>query len=947
MKRFLSLIATVATILTSVPLAGIPTAQAGGSLWNWTDISAQLTERQNRPIWAMAYGDDAWFYTDGQNLWNGGQAYRYDGTTQVNITSDIRNAGLDRVDDIVSDGSDTVVFLQDVVRLDNGFRIAVNKNGTYYNVTDIVRGMLNSDEGVSQIVGRNGTWRIVTTKGRLFGWNGNTNAPFEITLPSEARNIISNERNKTTFKDHIVYQPKNHSAVKPLDIQPVNGSEWLVRVGYDERQICDGTCRTTWTHAWYRLSSGGTFTNVTSALPNDRVHAAMLGSDGTNVLIISTGTNASLTRYNGNSVTKISAPSDLWPATAVAWDGTAWVIVESNKQMLRVTNEEARLIGEARDYFVTGASNGNGRTLLGGAVSVLGNPDPTNPLTAKLVIVDENNLSSATQSTTSNNQMTDAASGIRSWEWLEPNKTTLNDGEQTTYSVGAWDGQGIKQIAIYAANGELKRTCNFGTQSGNVECSFTIYNSGFAKSSTIFVQAKITDGENHTAWTTGRSIWNAGTSSSSNTSSQTSSSDTRTWTWVEPNVSIINDGEHAVYHVGAWDGQGIKNIRIYVNGNQRQICSMNNATGNRECSLTIYASNYSRGTTLDLNARIEDANGAIAWTDTTHITRSGEYNTNTNTNTNSNGTVSAWSWFEKTESLKRGESVVFHSQAWAEKGLDRMTVYVNGVAKRTCDFSTAYGNRDCDFTISANNYSADTTLTANVKAVDMNGNTAWSDTKSIWLAKVDSSSNTPSSESKVSVWDWMEPNQTSVETDDIVKYHAGSWAEAGVKSVTMYVNDSAAYTCNYVKGQNNNDCWVQIEGRRFSVGTTVNVKALIRDRNGKETWTNGKTITVVRDSGAKSESGNSNGWITVSSNRDDGFTSGQAITISAQGGDADGVNRIEIYANGTLAKTCMKTTSCSTYLYPRMNDKTFSYMAKIVDTYGDFSATPYTQIAQK
>ena len=139
MKRFISIVATLATVLITVPFTAVPAAQAGGSL-TWTDISAQLSERNNRPIWAMAYANGSWFYTDGHDLWNGGQAYRYDGATQVNMTADLRNAGINRVDEIVSDGADTAIFLQDIVRLDDTLRIVVDKNGTLYNATNVIRG---------------------------------------------------------------------------------------------------------------------------------------------------------------------------------------------------------------------------------------------------------------------------------------------------------------------------------------------------------------------------------------------------------------------------------------------------------------------------------------------------------------------------------------------------------------------------------------------------------------------------------------------------------------------------------------------------------------------------------------------------------------------------------------------------------------------------------------
>src|SRR5689334_11081532 len=184
-KALFSFAALLVMTLMAVPVSAATT-------FNWTDLSSQLTVRTNRPVWAMAYANGNWFYTDGQDLWNGGQVYRYNGTTQTNITVAVRNAGISRVDDIVSDGSN-VVFLKNVFRLDNQVEALRYRDGSYTNVTSWIRAALDSNEGISSLVGRNGTWMMVTTKARLVRFSESFSSYTRLAAPSEMKQLSSSD----------------------------------------------------------------------------------------------------------------------------------------------------------------------------------------------------------------------------------------------------------------------------------------------------------------------------------------------------------------------------------------------------------------------------------------------------------------------------------------------------------------------------------------------------------------------------------------------------------------------------------------------------------------------------------------------------------------------------------------------------------------------------------
>ena len=188
-KRFAAAFLFSATVFVSAPAL----ANASTGPWSWTDISGYLTVQTNRPVWAMAYANGNWFYTDGLDLWNGGQVYRFDGATQVNITLNVRNAGLNRVDDIVTDGT-SVIFFKDIFRLDNAVEALRYRDGSYSNITSSLRSALDSNEGISSIVGRNGTWMMVSTRARLVRFNENFSSYARLTAPSEMKQLSSSDQ---------------------------------------------------------------------------------------------------------------------------------------------------------------------------------------------------------------------------------------------------------------------------------------------------------------------------------------------------------------------------------------------------------------------------------------------------------------------------------------------------------------------------------------------------------------------------------------------------------------------------------------------------------------------------------------------------------------------------------------------------------------------------------
>lgn len=400
---FFSFLVVVMT-LSSILSPGTALAQSTPGPWTWTDISSRISIRTNRPIWTIAYARGNWFYSDGLDLVSLGQVYRDNGFIQTNITADIRSAGLTRVDDIVSNGK-TVLFLQDLVRFDNHVRIVAYQNGQYLNLSQSVQNVLSSNEGISQIVGQGGNWRIVTTEGRLLGWDGSSANPFEISLPSVIIDVWNRYKSTPSYKQRMLYNPNDAYTLAPVKIQPMNHSEWVIQV-VDELALTHNAYGTTWHEPltrFYRIQQNN---SVETTPMLELASGDMLASNGTDILGVEHGSSIrpyfSIFSLSSSGKKHVhSEPLVNFYAGGVqlrvTWNGKSWMVLSvagSSRAAYRFDPQnpvsalsEARF--EVRDYLFALASDQNGHMLLGGAVSNTDVAGPSSPLTAKLVMVTE------------------------------------------------------------------------------------------------------------------------------------------------------------------------------------------------------------------------------------------------------------------------------------------------------------------------------------------------------------------------------------------------------------------------------------------------------------------------------------------------------------------------------------------------------------------------------
>ncbi|HWQ99952.1 MAG TPA: Ig-like domain-containing protein [Candidatus Methylomirabilis sp.] len=956
MKRFIVNVLAMSLAMT-LWTPRIATAQ---TTYTWSDISGQLTERTNRPIWAVAHAGNYWFYTDGQDLWNGGQVYRYDGTTQVNITTDVRNAGLTRVDDIVSDGQ-SALFLKNVVRLDNSFEILKWNSSGYAGVGSYVRNSFASDEGISSLSGRNGTWYIVSTKGRVFTWNGDRSNASQISLPSGVAGSLS--INQSTMLYNVNNgSPGSGASRLTLAVAPVANNQWLL-LAYT----------TAGSYKSYRYD-GATFTEVTGTLPS-MYEVTKVASNGTTAFIAhnayqSSGDKGQYVTFNGTSVTQTTnAPVNLQHAIVTS-NGVSWMIV-NGKALERFDGTTVQYLENSRDYLISAAGDMNGHFLIGGAVSDLDTSAPTNPLTAKLLWVTEGELASTGNTVTTGgsfggDRTYTSANGPKVIAQGDPSGFRVGNGKEFTYRVTASDADGVDRTDLYVNDARIK-TCYSDV------CEFrTTYwtNGATTKSVKFWVRSTdkrgystdtsatpdtLTVDVNSTATAGGTVTTTPATSGTTNTTgSGTAVTDSGTgissWTWLDPTgKTTLNAGETVTFNVGAYDENGIKRVEIYVNGATKKTCELGNAKGNQTCGVPIYANDYPVGTGIYVNAKITDGADKYTYSTATTLWRNTESGTVTTNGTTASNAVSAWNWYEPSGDLKRGSTTTFRSGAWAQDGLTSIDLYVYGVLKRTCSFNRAYGNQECSVLVYSNDFPIGTTVAANTKATDADGKTAWGELKYVTVTDATTvSGGTSGTNNNPVVWDWIEIGNNFITVDEKAKYVVGAWDENGVSTVTIYVNGAAKQTCSLGTAYGNQKCSYEIPGWSYPAGTTVFVNAKATDATGKEAWTTGKTFKVMGSGTTTSADYANNGSVNSWTNKAT-YAPTENLYVYGNGSDPDGVNRVEIFVNGERVKTCSytgtKNATCEATVGPFPNLKAATYAVTVFDRYGYETTTGYKQVA--
>jgi archaellum component FlaF (FlaF/FlaG flagellin family) len=909
--------------------AAINTASADTGPWQWSDISDKLSVRTNRPVWASAFAHPYWYLTDGQELYTGGHIWKTDGSVMTDITAEVRSAGLNRVDDIVTDGQ-TIMFLKNVVSKTNNYEVLTYKDGTWGYPAGTWRNNMNSNEAISSINGKDGVWMIVSTQGNLYRWTQSTNNFVNIALPSDIRNklILTNiyQTNHGSVPGGLVAVPINNKwlvAVKTYNLDSTPGSSQLRFYSLDGTNFSE--IKRTYGDNIFKIVSNGSevFINTVS---NYRVNYE-------NVLIYRNNSFVSVVSMNAN-LRDLSDWSTDWNLqnALVAYNGKSWIII-NHKKLRRFDGTNFQNYGETRDYFVTASGNGNGTLMVGGVVSALGNPNPTSPLTAKLVRVDE-----GTGYNTPSNPVVNTNNEVWASMTVGNNNHELYHGQSSNVNITGGSPNGIDRIEIWL-NGNIVKTCY------DNDCDYTIYGSSYTKGSALSFNGRVVDEQGHEAWTWLGEYYvpvdDYYTNNYNNNNYYNSDGRLSVWFDFSPSGNQMYGDDYKVIQAHANAQDGLKKLEIYVNDNLKRSCSFSTVYGDQNCNYSIYSNQYTSYDKIKVHVKAYDNYGRQIQTNTQYIYRDGYWDNNNNGNYDS----SVAAWFDGNVSkttLGRNESrnITFYGNA--NRGLEKLELYANNSIIGTCYFNGATGDKTCSKTIYGNNFNADQTVTLKIKATDRDGYQNWS--SSINFRIEDDGSNNNNS-NYINSWMWFEPSDTNFSDGENSTIKVQAAADNGLSKIEVYANNSLIKTCNYSRAYGTQNCEVTIYANNYNSNSTINIYSRATDYSGRTDVTD--TMSLYRNG---SNNNNNNGtevyaWMWLDPSNTD-LDQNETKTINVGASADSGLQKIEIYADGSLKKTCTYNRAygnqeCSVAVYGNnfSSNKNISIFARAYDYNGRMTQT--------
>ena len=898
----------------SLGMAGIANADTGP--WQWNDISDKLSVRENRPVWASAYAHPYWFLTDGQELYTGGHVWKTDGAIVTDITAEVRNAGLNRVDDIVSDGQ-TIMFLKNVVSNTKNFEILTYKDGTWGYPAWTWQSRMYNNEAILSINGKDGIWMIVTNQGNVYRWKQSNDEFIRLTLPDNVKNNLAFNTLYSTLLYNVNHgSPAYHTNHNNLDISnflemlPVSNNNWLLMARVNDSS---GNYK-----AVYYQYNNYNFTDISYKFNTNYTTPVKVASNGNEAILIyshQTGQNGALLntyengyikKYDGNSVINIVPNNEIsnsgFSNSIVGNNGKSWMIISDKKLFRLGSDNQINYYGPTHDYFVTINGDKDGRLLLGGAVSYDGLNEPSSPLTAKLVRVDEG-TTSHTPSNIDQSETIDTVKGstnnINYWAWFEPNYVNHGNIEDPKYSVGAQSSDGIEKIELYI-NGIRQRICDGNGSKGNVGCVMFIESTAYNYGSNVDVNAVVTNSKGKTATVPVRSIrFYQGTTTSA-------SDDLTANMTVSHNEHNLYHGQSSVVHVNASSPAGLSKIEYFLNGSIVHTCNVEMTYGS--CDYTIYGSNYTKGSEISFNARVTSATGKQVWT------WLGQYyiplDDNYNNNNNNYYGISMSQYFDSgNTNFPANTNQTYNIDAKANNGLQKIEVYVNNSLARTCIFNRSYNTESCDLTLWSNNYTSYNTIPVYAKAYDYSGNQKQTDTLTLYR-------NNNNVGGTLNVWFDGNVSSQDLPRDQSRNIKFYGTAENGMQRLELYDGNTLLGYCSYNNVYGQQSCEKTIYANNYDSGHRLNLKAKVIDRYGNTAYTSTVSVNIT---GTNNNSTNMETWFYMSPSELT-INKNESRTIQARAYAIEGLQKIDIYLNGNIVKTCnynnvLGTQTCDHVIY--------------------------------
>lgn len=931
-------------------------AMATPELWNWTDRSALLPVREGVALSLVSERAGSWLVSDSRRL------YRFDGATVKDLTHDLRSKGLLGVSNIFSDGRQWLVSYQPLDQAQPLVWLTDGENWIEAN------NRFPYAQGGLDAVGRDGVWYVRAyakpqaghpATWMLYRWYGAQTQPEQINLPlgnlSPLASGCVNDGGGSTLCTGV------NTPIR------VNGRWFFIGGTSQLKGQGDTVLQTASTHLWSLDANAW----KELAIPSVKFVSGVWQSEN-NVLIATSDVSSNpfaadrFWVFDGNTMRDVSHEAlgagllsmDAREVKA-SWNGRAWVIL-AGKNLVRFDGRTMTRQTPSRDVFTNLASDNAGMTVFVGAASTPELGVASSPLTARLVVMEEDLTQAAPTNIPSvTNVAAEVVSkvfGPRVQVMSNPGDARIGNGKTFTFDAQATDPNDVDHIDIYVNGGRVK-TCF------EVRCSYSqVYwtQGALTRRVQLFARAVnrrnfANDSETVSLTVDANSLATASTTNLPPTPVVSSEAvpGSLPWTmdlgtgiawavWLDPNQTVLKD-QPVRFNVAARAAKGLNRVEMWVNGAAKDTCVFDNVvTDIRMCRVTLVATDLPNGASVFVNARVLDSRSLETWTSGLTFRRE-----RTNVSSASVGSIgpmspigpigpifSASATLEPTlASVLRGDTVTYKVKAQSNTvGLHSIEVLTNGVVKRTCSFGAAVSAVPCDLAIDTGNYQAGTTITFLARAIDNRGQEIWANAKSVLVRVVDQGADSNEAPAKagngLSVWSWMTPAQDVIAVSETATYTVGAWAPNGLKSIEMIADGIVRKTCTFgTKGSK--ECSYTVTTNDFSDEHMVVMNARVTDMGGAVSWSDVRMMTLKRSWNSLS---NPASYAQVTTNRAQGYAKNDQISFSMRGWSARNLDHIDLLVNGTKVFTC-PSDHC-TWTSPVYDRPTLEYQVHMVDQAG-------------
>lgn len=926
--------------------------------WQWSDVSRILPFRDGVSLTLSSERQGAWLLSDGIHL------YRFDGTKLFDLTSALRERGMQGVSSLASDGQHWLV----AYRPQDGTRPQVwLTDGLNWN--DISATLPLGFERL-EATGNNGEWYFklsepsvsgVPTRWSLWRMKDTITATQQMSVPAE---VSTGEDASGCVTGYGVGNISTTCSGKNLPVF-VNGA-WYFLGGQNETRGASNLVTHDAKAGIWRIENNR-FTAVTTT-PAFKFVSGVWPSAGSALIATSNNSNNPFATdrfwlFDGKTFTDLTdeaRANRILSADAreirAAYDGQSWLIL-FGKRYVRYDGTRMHDEGKTRDFFQTVSSDGHGLFVLSGAVSDVALEFPTAPLTAKLVTTRENPNADPAPWSVFGDALSDLTStlyGPSITLTSDPADARIGNGQAFAFRVQAADSQGVERIEIYAQGARVK-ICD------SDKCDFvqTYWTNGLA-SRTVEFYARATDKQGYAnqsrkvKLTIDSGTQNGATLPRVNQPTQIPTDakwtqDAATglsWTtWTTPTTSTFGSGVPVAYSVAADSPKGVKTVELWVNGAVRRTCDFAGAQFTGACSYDLETERFPVGTDVFMNANVIDQTGKNVWTSGTTLKRSAAQIIPAPAPAPQPTQPDAATTLTITPNQKdvtRGTFIQVRGTALnSVLGIERIEILQNNAIQRTCTYGDARSRVICDMQIDTAGMIPGSNVNLVVRAIDNYGNESWSNVKTINIRPVGSATTPATPAGTFSVWNWSSPSTPELAPGQIMNYTVGSWSPSGLQKIEMIVDGTVRKVCA-ANGTGAQECAYSFTAYDFPHGHTVTINARATDLAGKIKLSDPVSIMVRRN---WEPLNNPSAFINLTTDHVNGYAAGDNVTLSARGWSPLGVDRIELFLNGSKVQTC-PADSCS-WTSPAMTTASIDFQAKLIDRLQDETWTGLTGLDRK